>query len=703
MKNRAHSSYKCPVWGKLSVFLLLLCIHASVAGQNRTITGSITDEQNEPMVGVSVAVKGTALGAVSNMDGIYSISAPSGDVTLLFSFMGYITQTVVAGDRNEIDMKMVEAVNELDGVVVIGYGSQKKVTLTGAVVAIENKEMITTKSTNVVNSLTGKMAGVKVSQGSSEPGKFSDDKFNIRGMGTPLFVIDGVPRENMTRLDPNEIESVSILKDASAAIYGTRAANGVVLITTKKGAKNERFKFEYTGYVGVERFINDVQALDAVGFMQLVNEKNFNGGSTNVLYGRRTFEEYSDGNRVSSDWVNEFVNPYPLEMHHNFNASGGTDKINYFVNFGYASQEGRWITNDAFYNRYNARSNVSAEIAKGLRAEVLLNLTKGQQQLQAMESSRIFNNTWDMYPTDPIYLPDPVTGEPSKDYLFFNQFTHPGAVIDADISGYNRTVQSLIQTNFALEWDIPWVEKLKAKGMYSYDYTDEDIKRFRKIYNRYDIYYNPVSSSEQYVRREDHKKINSLLQLQLSYEKTFADNHNISVMGLYEESSREADNFWVRKDVLISSVEELFAGSKTDIQGDQEANDVYHYTNKGFVGRLNYDFASKYLATFSFRCDGSSMFGQGHQWGFFPVGSIGWRLSEESFIKDNSKLDIINNLKLRASYGVVGDDATSAYQWLAGYTYPAAQDGGQYVLDGVPVPGMLSKGVPNAQITWATS
>jgi TonB-linked SusC/RagA family outer membrane protein len=691
---------KSPFWRRLSS-LLLLCIYISVFGQNRTITGTITDEQNETIPGVNITIKGTTIGVVSNIEGKYSITAPSGDVTLSFSFLGYTTQDVIAGDNKVINVKMAEAIYELKDIVVIGYGTQKKTTLTGAVVAIENKEIITTKSTNVTNSLTGKMAGVKVVQGSSEPGDFSQDNFNIRGMGTPLFVIDGVPRENMTRLDPNEIESVSILKDASAAIYGTRAANGVVLVTTKKGEKNAQFKFEYTGYVGTERFINDVQALDAIGYMQLVNEKNFNGGRTDVLYGKRSFEPYINGTKQSSDWVNEFVNPYPLEMHHSINATGGSDKINYFVNFGYVDQQGRWITKDANYERFNARSNVSAEIAQGLRAEVLLNLTQGQQRMQSMKSWRIFNNTWEMYPTDPIYLPDPVTGAASKDYLYFNQFTHPGAVIDADISGYDLTSQSLVQSNFSLEWDLPWVKKLKVKGMYSYDFTDEDVKQFRKQYNRYDQYYKPISSADQFVRRENHKKINVLLQLQLSYEKTIAHNHNLSVMALYEESSRRADNFWVRRDVLISSVEELFAGSKTNIQGNQESDNVYHFTNKGVVGRLNYDYASKYLATFSFRYDGSSMFGSGHQWGFFPVGSVGWRLSEESFMKDNTYLDVIDNLKIRASYGIVGDDTTSAYQWLTGYTYPAGDQ--YYVLDGEPVPGMLSKGVPNALITWATS
>ena len=370
----------------LSFFLIL---PFAVFAQTRSVSGTITDETGA-LPGVSVQLKGTKTGTVSDLDGRYSINVPAdGNAVLQFSYIGYATQEISAKNQLVIDVFLEEAGEELDEVVVVGYGTQKKVTLSGSVVAISSKEIATTKTLNVQNALTGKMAGVKVVQGSSEPGVFNENSFQIRGMGTPLFVIDGVPRDNMVRLDPNEVESVSVLKDASAAVYGTRAANGVVLITTKQGSKESKFKMEYTGYVGVEQFMNEVQPLDAIGYMSMQNERSINNGS-GVLYPLNDFLPYMSGEKVSSDWINTFVNPNPLETRHSLNATGGTKNINYFVNLGYSNQEGRWISNSANYNKLNLRSNVSADLAKGLKAKVLINLMKDYRKEKPEASWRIF-------------------------------------------------------------------------------------------------------------------------------------------------------------------------------------------------------------------------------------------------------------------------------------------------------------------------
>ena len=596
-----------------------LCLSA----QTKTVTGTVSDAAGEALTGVSVSVKGTSTGTVSDIDGRYSIGAPDKDAVLVFSYLGFVTREIGIGSRTKIDVTLSEDVQLLDEVVVVGYGTVKKATLTGAVASVTDKEIITTKNADVQNALTGKMAGVKVVQRSSEPGAY-DMQFSIRGLGTPLFIIDGVPRYNMSLLDPNEVESISVLKDASAAVYGTRAANGVVLITTKKGSKSQKFQVDYTGYVGTETFLNDYKALDAVGFMQLNNEQNFNRGRTNLVFGRRQFEEYNNGTRKSSDWYTPFVNPHPIETQHNISATGGTEKMTFYAGLGYTEQEGRWADDKTRYRRYNLRSNVTAELAKGLRAEILLNLTQDNRRYQMSDAWRVFDQSWANFPTAPIYLPDPVTGEENTKYIYRALFSHPAITASQDIGGYNIELKNLVQTNMMLEWDIPGVRGLKAKGMYSYDFQDEDHKSVRRKTVQYDDFYNAVESSPGSILRLDRKKLNTLLQASLTYDDTFLEKHHVSALALYEESSRDADNYWVQRYTVFSTIEEMKAGTKVGIDGNQEndSKHLYTFTNKGFIGKAAYDYQSKYLADFGFRYDGSSKFGPGYQWGFFPVASV---------------------------------------------------------------------------------
>jgi TonB-linked SusC/RagA family outer membrane protein len=691
------------------LIMMMMSVSVSVFAQNRTIKGSVVDNNSEPLSGATVHLKDTNVGVVTGSDGQYSIVIPAETKTakLVFSYVGYITKEVEAGSKSQIDVVLNEDAMVIDEVVVVGYGTQKKATLTGAISVIDNKDIITTKSYNIQNSLTGKIAGVKVVEGSSEPGTF-ETSFSIRGQGEPLVIIDGVPRDNMTRLDPNEVESISILKDASAAIYGTRAANGVVLITTKQGRRDTKFRFDYNGYVGSESFIKDLHLLDAVGYISLMNEKNFNQSIDRVYAGRRILDEYKSGNKQSTDWITPFINEHPLSMQHSLSASGGTKALTYFVNFGYTNREGRWKSDATYYHRFNLRSNVTAQLAKGLEGKVMINLMQEKQRSQPGDTYRIYSYAIGRLPTELIYLPDPNTGEESTDYPYLGILAqHLSLYLDPEKAGYDLYFQRRVQTNMSLEWEIPWITDLKVKGMYSYDFRDDDKKSFRKIYTLYNDYYSAFPAGDHYIRRDDIKYFNSMLQLSLTYKKTFGKRHNVDASLFYEESSRDADNFWVRRETVLSSIEELYAGSNSGIQGTQEPDLVYTYTNKGFIGRFLYNYAEKYIADLSFRYDGSSKFGPGSQWGFFPVGSVAWRVSEESFIKNSSVRSIISNLKLRGNYGVMGDDRSSLFQFVSGYEYPTtmapAYKDGYYVLNGVPVSGTKATGTANQKITWFTA
>jgi TonB-linked SusC/RagA family outer membrane protein len=676
----------------------------------RTIVGTIIDSDGEPVIGATIAVKGTGVGTASDVNGKFSIQAePS--AMLVISFVGYKTQEIAVKNQTNIAITLYINENLLEETVVIGYGSQKKATLTGAVAAITTEELQTTKTGNVQNAIAGKVAGVKIAQNTTEPGVFNNE-FSIRGMGKPLVVIDGVPRENMPRLNANEIESISFLKDASAAIYGTRAGNGVVLITTKKGAKNSKVHLEYDGYVGVEDFILKMQPNEAVGYMTLKNEQAYNYHGTNAIFTEAQIEQYRNGTLQSQDWLNPFINHHPMEQTHNLSVNGGNEKVKFFTNLGYYKQEGIWNFDSSNYDRYNLRSNVSAEITKGLEAEVQIGLMKDHRNVQGEGTWRTLDGAYGQPPINPAFV-DGDMNYPAN----ASNGRHPYVASNPDMTGYNWEEQRQAQTNLALTWDIPWVKGLKARGMYSYDYLGYEKKEFRRPMQMYNPDKTPGwSNSYIPISRTYAGFTNTLGQFSLNYDAKFG-GHNIGILALYEESDRQGDNFTAQRNNVLFAVEQLSSGSSDkntwganqstgnmDIGEGNSMPGLIHYTNRALVGRVTYDYESKYLAEFSFRYDGSSKFGPGHQWGLFPSFFGAWRLSEESFIKEN--VSQLSNLKLRASYGILGDDGNAMFQFYSGYNYPSPAYNGTntgYVFGGKTVSGVTSLGVPNANLTWIES
>lgn len=663
--------------------------------QKNIVNGVVTDGKGDPIIGANVIVKGTTNGTITDVNGQFSLEVPLG-TTLQISYIGFLMQDVLVKDTN-VEITLLEDTQKLDEVVVVGYGTQKKLTLTGSVTAINSDDILTTKNENVKNMLSGKIPGVRVVQKSSEPGSFNSS-FQIRGLGDPLIIVDGVPRDNMDRMDPNEIESISVLKDASAAIYGVRAANGVVLITTKKG-KSGKFELDYNGSVGWQQATGLPKSCDAVEYMTLMNEDAINNGRA-PMYSDSDFEPYLNGTKQSTDWAGCAVNNFAPQTQHSFSANGQTEKINYFVNFGYLKQEGYWKSGDLDYERFNVRSNVSAKLTKDLKAEVLLSAMKDTKNAPYTDPIWIYKSFWTQVPTWPLYAND------NPNYLYSAaDADHPLAITDSDISGYKKNNTKTFESTFNLEYNIPFIQGLKAKASYSYDYTMWENKEFEKEFSlfTYDTttgtYSETVTQSPSSLKRSFEEKESTLLQLSLNYSRIFNEVHNVGALVLYEENTQRMDNFYAKRYFDMDAVDELFAGNSENQEGNMNSGNLWKNANKGWVGRVNYDYASKYIAEFSFRLDGSSKFASGHQWGFFPAGSIGWRVSEESFMKDNKSLDFINNLKIRASYGKMGDDSSSSYQFLTGFDYPS----GGYVFDGTYVNALGVRGMSNPNITWFTS
>lgn len=668
----------------------------AVNPKNKSIKGKVLDDQGIPVIGANVVVKGSTIGTVTDIDGNFTLVVPV-NATLEISYVGYVNVNVKVGNQTNLAITMQENSHALQELVVVGYGTQKKATLTGAVSAISSDEILTTKNENVENMLSGKMPGVRIVQKSSEPGDFNNS-LQIRGMGNPLVIVDGVPRDNMNRINPNEIESISILKDASAAVYGVRAANGVVLITTKKG-KGGKIEFDYDGSVGWQTPSGLPSTLDAVGFMTLMNENSVNNGG-NLLFQQSDIDPYLNGTKHSTDWAGCALKNTAPQTQHNFSATGSSEKINYFANFGYMKQEGYWKTGDLDYERFNVRSNVSAQLTKDLKLEVLLGGMMDTKNSPAMDSPWVYKFIWTQDPTWPLYANN------TPDYYYNAAGSeHPMVNTNSDLYGYRKRQMKQFQSTFNAEYNIPFIDGLKAKASYSFDYTLNSEKTFEKKYSLYT--YNPETKEYQTfyghnpskIFRKNSEKVATLLQLSLDYHHVFNELHDVSILALYEESTASMDNFFARRELSLDVLDELFAGNALNQEGSSSPGELWDFASKGFVGRLKYDFASKYMAELSFRYDGSSKFAKGSRWGFFPVGQIGWRISEESFIKENENLSFINNLKIRASYGKLGDDSAAAFQFLSGFDYPS----GGFIMDGNYVNAVSLRGMPNPNITWFTA
>lgn len=671
------------------------------------ITGVIKDAEGRPAAGVSVKNKRTGKGTATDAEGRFSLSAAPGD-ELEITSVGYQTQTIkVSGSQQAINISLKVEVSELENSVVIAYGSQKKKSLTGAVSSVTSTEIVTTKNENIQNMLTGKVAGLRVIQNTAEPGSF-DNSINIRGLGSPLVVVDGVPRDNITRLDPNDIESVSVLKDASAAVYGVRSANGVILVTTKRGKKGT-LALTYSGNQGWQFPSGLPKPLDATGYMILVNQQalhNVNGGVP--VYKQEDFDAYKNGTKKSYDWYHAAIaNSFP-QTQHTLTASGGNDNTTYFLSAGYLYQDGMLKSGDLNYKRFNVRSNITSRLTNRITLDLNVNGILDTKNQPNSDAWWIIRSIWRQNPLDPFYAND----DPAHLFQGSVDGTNPISLSRSDISGYKIANNKWFQSSIALTYKVPYIEGLNLKGLYSYDYKQTDNKNFQKVYNQYtynnatDTYNKFIQNSPNTITREYYSLPSSLTQLSLNYSHTFAAIHSVDALVLYEQSTRSSDNFYATRQLSLP-VDQLLAGNALSQQAYMKPGDLYKFTNRGLVGRLNYGFNAKYLAEFSFRYDGSSRFPPNARWGFFPAASVGWRISEEPFWMNSRSLGFINNVKLRASYGKLGDDQAANYQFVTGYLYPTTGDNNRLppgsVFDGTFVNALSSTGIPNPNLTWYSS
>ncbi len=563
----------------------------------------------------------------------------------------------------------------------------------------------------MVNMLAGKVPGLRMQQMSAEPGNFATT-YDIRGFGaTPLIIIDGVPRSSgdFSRLNPNDIADISVLKDASAAVYGVQAANGVILVTTKSGSKNADGKVDinYSINQSWQQFLDVPQTVNGAQYMELFNESQRGNFAQNFLHlllptwSDAEIQQYQDGTLPSTNWMKVIFNKTAPTTQQTLSVNGGDDKLSYFFDIGHLKQGGMYKSGSLNYDKWNFQSNINAKISNRLKATLLLSGYIDQKNQPDGN-----NAEYNILKYAENYLPIADYGpyaNGNPDYL--NQIPNNGsnlvAYTNSDIVGGDKFINKNFQGQLRLEYDSPGIEGLTAKAQYNYGMTVTDNTWQNKLFNIYS--YNPVDSVyaptqvglPAYVQRAYYTNTNTDMQLSLNYKRTFAGAHDVSALLLYEENYSTGDDFIAKRNLPLD-IPYLFAGDPTGQQVSQDLGPLHITTRKSIVGRVNYDYKGKYLAEFDFRKDGSSAFSPNKRWGFFPGFLAGWRIDKESFMQKLISPNVLTNLKLRASYGQLGSDQNLNYQWVSGYNYP----GNGSILGGSYVNGLNSQGATNDQFTW---
>lgn len=681
----------------LSLIILLSFVH--VAAQNNiNISGTVVDDQGEAVIGASVVAQKSKNGTITDVEGNFKLSVRSNDV-LTISFIGYITQTVPVSGKNNIVVTLKENSMLLDEVVVTGFGlAQKKASVTGAISSVGAQELAHAKSVTATGALVGKLPGVNFRQDNGRPG--AAPNIQIRNMGTPLIIIDGVQKDsgNLNNLDFNDIESVSVLKDASAAIYGMQAANGVVVITTKRGQKNQKLKVNVNGYYGWQLPSNYPKPASAEDYLAaIIQTETINGTPRTV-----TKEEYQkwvdrvDEDHTSFDWY-KYIWVSAPQSYVNANVSGGTEKVRYYLSLGHIDQEGN-IRGFNGFNRTNMQSNIDVDITNRFKIGVAINgriETTDNPGLPGDDYNLPIYGAYNNLPTKKPYANNnpkyPAISAPwAQDSFGWMNYEHAGRYKDQ---------WKVIQINGTAEYEI--LKGLKARGLFSYWLANRRQSNREYSYKFYeydkenDVYNVVETGTARYTERSMEMKEELTSNIQLSYENTFALHHVNAVVGFEAKKGTYPRMYALGNPPAngIPYIDKTSLSTFTDGIGNPQ-------TRMGYIGRLNYDYANKYIIELSGRYDGSYRYKRGKRWGFFPSASIGYRVTEEKFWQDVDFLkDNITNLKIRASYGVLGEELGTALSHIVGYNY---NDGGA-VIDGGLVTGSTVTGLATDNITWGKS
>lgn len=674
------------------------------AQQQRTVKGLVVDGTGEPVIGATVKEKGTTNATMTDVNGEFTLNIAQG-AQLEVSFIGYMTQIVTVSGSDNVRIELKEDQHLLDEVVVTGFGlSQKKATLTGAITTIGADDISRSSASTVSSALTGKIAGVNTRQTDGRPG--SGTNISIRNMGNPLYVIDGVQSDGgqFNNLDFNDIENITVLKDASASIYGVRAANGVVVVTTKRGRKNTKNTVSLNAYYGWQdnfKFSDPATSKQYVrSYAQAETLKLLDDPGYQRRYSREEYDKYMQGTEVGYqgfDWYDYIWNSAP-QYYTNINVSGGTEKTSYYVSLGHLDQSAT-IKNYGGFRRTNAQMNIDTQVNDRLKIGVSMN---GRIESRKNPGVPGGDDLW--LPRFAVLRNLPTKRPYANDNPNYPQ--KPGddtqtnfAVLNYGDSGYRKEDWRVIQLQGNIEYDLYKGLKLKGLGSYYFANRVDNIQEY--IYSLYkydkdtDTYPIDYTAENPYRERVTAHVEEITTNLQLNYEGKFG-GHSISAIAGWETIQRRDPETVVKSQPYSDQLTLIYQPEINTY--DDRGNGTQ--TRMGWVGRINYDYENKYLIEASGRYDGSWKFPKGDRWGFFPSASVGWRISEETFWQESKLPNIFTDLKFRVSYGLAGDDDLGdnykVFDYLGGYTY---KDGGA-VMDGNYIIGTKQRNPPVTTMSW---
>lgn len=665
------------------------------------IKGTVLDNTGQPVIGAYIVEKGTTNGAVTDVDGKFSISASRGAILEITS-IGYATQQVNAVSA-VLDIVMQEDTQLLEEVVITGFGlSQKKATMTGAISQVKSEDISRSNATTASGALVGKIAGLNSRQADGRPG--STTNLQIRNMGAPLYVIDGVQSDagQFNNIDFNDIENIAILKDASASIYGVRAANGVIVVTTKKGKRNTKNTVSLNAYYGWQDMSRFPRPADGPTYLRNYIQSETIQGKKDYTYSKEDYAKWLEGKEkgyVPFDWY-DFIWKTSPQYYVNANISGGSDKINYYVSIGHLNQDAM-IVNYGGFQRTNIQMAIDAQISKRIKVGATVNgrhekrVNPGVPNVDDYWMPRL--GTYHNLPTKRPYAND----NPDYPTMTSTNAATNFAMLNYDLSGRFEETWRVIQTQITAEYDI--IDGLSAKALFGYYLAYKWLDNQEYTYKLYrydeatDTYPVMFENTNPWRERETghNETINS--NIQLSYKKRFGD-HNIAAIVGFEANKKDHPMVWYHS-MPKSNLLHLIDFETMDKFRD---DGIRTEARLGWLARLNYDYANKYIVEFSARYDGSWKFAPGHRWGFFPSASLGWRISEEKFWSDGNIAEVFNDFKIRGSYGMVGDDNLAdyeAYDFLGGYDYKS----GGSVIDGEYTLGSSPRPLPNTTLSWLTA
>ena len=662
--------------------------------QDITVTGRVTSAENsEGLPGVNVLLKGTSSGTVTDLEGYYSLDVPGENAILVFSSIGYVQEEVVVGTQTTINITLIPDVKALEEIVVVGYGTQKKANVTGAVSSVTTEEIVNQPVGQTTMALQGVAPGVTITQRSGQPGN-DGGSIRIRGLGTlgdsnPLIMVDGVETD-LNNIDANEIERISILKDAaSAAIYGARAANGVVLVTTKRGSEGV-VRVNYNMYAGMQIPTDLPDIVGALDHMELTNEAFTNIGNS-PQYSEQFLQEYRAGmpsdRFPDTDWQELTMSDRAFMQNHNITVNAGSENAKLFASVSYLDQDG--IIPNTDFSRVNIRLNSDINLSKRLTASTDIFLRRTEQNQPSSGTGYVFHWMRRIPANEVGLLSNGRYGEGWNG-------DHPLARAR---DGGVRTIERLDAIlNFRL--DYKFTDWLSAEVMYAPRFENPHSKSFSNITQTYardgitPTHFVPQrnSLSERFTR-----ELYNNLRAIITIDKQIGENHQVGFVGGFQQEDLENEFISARREVFpLPQYQYINAGNRAN---EQTGGSAHHWALRSFFGRATYSFKDRYLFEANVRKDGSSRFAEGNRHGVFPSFSAGWRISEEPFMQGAS--GIIDHMKIRASWGQLGNQNIGLYPFAA---FMSIGGGGQdYVFDNANAPGAALNSMANADIQWETS